>query len=108
MSLGPLPSDVVPTYRAHAQRGDQSYGATQHEDAPFLQRVTQWQREKEKVAAARKAGGQVAHGVYRMMMQRLVNGSSLPSIWRKNCIQSNSFGPRCEAASCVVCAQTHY
>lgn len=37
----------------------QSYGATQQDDAPFLQRVTQWQRDKEKEAAARKVDGEV-------------------------------------------------
>ncbi|CAM9090747.1 unnamed protein product, partial [Hapterophycus canaliculatus] len=36
----------------------QSYGATNHDDTPFLQRVNQWQRDKEKYADARKADGQ--------------------------------------------------
>lgn len=37
----------------------QSYGATNHDETPFLQRVSQWQREKEKDAAARKVDGEV-------------------------------------------------
>lgn len=37
----------------------QSYGATNHDDTPFLQRVSQWQRDKEKDADARKADGKV-------------------------------------------------
>lgn len=39
----------------------QSYGVTNHDDTPFLQRVNQWQREKDKEADARKADGKVKY-----------------------------------------------
>lgn len=48
----------APCVEPHFQK-PKSYGATKNDDAPFLQRVNQWQKDKEKDAAARKADEQV-------------------------------------------------
>eukprot|EP00903_Cladosiphon_okamuranus_P016343 g15071.t1 len=47
------------TFRPKIKGLPPSYGATNHDDPPFLQRVSQWQRDKEKDADARKADGKV-------------------------------------------------
>eukprot|EP00752_Nemacystus_decipiens_P018403 g16506.t1 len=46
------------TFRPKIKGLPQSYGATNHDDTPFLQRVSQWQRDKEKDADARRADGE--------------------------------------------------
>ncbi|CAM9320548.1 unnamed protein product [Ectocarpus sp. 12 AP-2014] len=46
------------TFRPKIKGLPQSYGTTNHDDTPFLQRVHQWQKDKEKDADTRKAHGQ--------------------------------------------------
>lgn len=58
-SIQAYPNPLPPPPTHNCSFPGQSYGATNHDDTPFLQRVSQWQRDKEKEADARKADEKV-------------------------------------------------